>query len=89
MTKGQRELTDEDTVVRRVGEDDGIAEQSGGGVSGGGGGCSHTSEQDTVARSLLCGGCSVSGAGHTELLGLRFRYIMRGWSWEKELEESL
>lgn len=73
MTEGQRTLTDEDTVVRWVGEDDGIAEQSGGVVSGGGGGCGHAGGQDTVARSLLRGGCSVSGAGHTELLGLRFR----------------
>lgn len=77
MAKGQKRLTDEDMVIRGVGEDDGIAEQSGGVV---GGGWSRAGQRDTLTRGLLCGRCSVGGAGLTELLGFRFRDILGGWS---------
>lgn len=35
MAKGQKRLTDENMVIRGVGEDDGVAEQSGGVACGG------------------------------------------------------
>lgn len=80
MAKENRRLTDEDMVIRGVGEDDRVAEQSGGGICGGGGGWSHTGEGDTLAHGLLCGSRSVGRAGHTELLGFRFGDVLEGWS---------
>lgn len=81
--KVRKRLTDKDTVIRGVGEDDGIAEQSGSVVGGGGGGgWSRAGERG--ARGPLRGRCSVSGAGLTELLGFGFIDVSGGWSWDKE-----
>lgn len=81
MVEGQKRLTDENMVIRRVRENDGDAEQSGGVVCGrGGSGWSQAGEGDALARRLCCGRCSMGGAGHTELLGFRFRDVLEGWS---------
>lgn len=66
-------------VIRGVGEDDGIAEQSRSVVCGVGGWI-HSCERDTLARGLLCDRCSLGVAGLTELLGFGFRNILGGWS---------
>lgn len=76
--KKKKRLTNEDMIIRGVGEDDRIAEQSGG-VSCGGG-WSHVGEGDTLAHGMLCGGHSEGGAGYTEVLGFRFRDVLEGWS---------
>lgn len=68
-------LTDEDVVIRVVGEDDGLAEQSRGVVCGGGHGWRCVGEGDALDGGLLCGSCSMDRA--------RFD-ILRGWSWNKE-----
>lgn len=79
MAKGKKRLTDEDMVIGGVGEDDGVAEQSGGVVCGGGGGWSHAGRRDALASGLLCGRHSVGRVGHTDwMLGFRFRYVLGG-----------
>lgn len=70
-------------VIGRVGEDDGIAEQSRGVV--GGVGFSGAGKGHALAGGLLCGGRSEGGPRLTELLGSGHGDILREWSWQPGL----
>lgn len=76
-----KRLTDEDVVVGRVGEDDGLAEHARGVVHGGRGNC-HTGEGNAMILRPRRRGCSVGQAG----FGLR--KVLRGRSCDKEDEKS-
>lgn len=74
-------LTDEDVIVRRVGEDDGLSEQARGVVHGGRRNC-HTGEGNATIVRPRRRGRSV-GQG-----GLSLREVQRGRSCDQEEDEK-
>lgn len=83
VVKKEKRLTDEDMIIRRVGQDDGVTEQTSGVVCGGSG-HSHAGEWNALTHRPRRGGCSMGQSRDTEWLSFGFRKVLDGWGCDEE-----